>query len=387
MRLSARLFLLVALAVFSLMVGGYLYLLVSVIGSPVQSDEYWTRAIYDYKQYAASEIKEPKLIILSGSNGMFGVDTALLEQSTGRKAVNMAIHGDLDISFLYQQLKDTMKEGDWVVMPLEYEYYLDSHELSLEFVSSMVAWGKDIYIDRLSPVDYLQFLVAVPKMRVFAGLVQKDVPKILRRGQNKHYKNPETAINEVLANNRNTQVRFNGYTHFSLSERGDIDAPFKHQKNVLGMARKGEEYLPPGYEISPRFIDYFHRIKELVEGLNGKVMLTWPVSIRNPLFNLMRPDDQQRVEDFTEQLEGFGIRIDCHPAYFNLDYRLFFDTSYHLNMKGKSLRTKRLLQCMQAQGIGMTVPPHESAAKGMRWSEILPKVRKQELDAIKGKVR
>ncbi|TNC82435.1 MAG: hypothetical protein C9356_03140 [Oleiphilus sp.] len=384
MRLNAHHYLLSVVAIFCVFAGLYAYLLNSVIGSTLQTDEYWTRAIYDYKQHAAKQSEAPKVIVLSGSNGMFGVDSSLLGQTLGRKAVNLAIHGDLDISFLYQQLSETMAPGDWVLMPLEYEYYTESKDLSLEFVSSMVAWGEDIYLKHLSLPEYVKFLVSIPKQRMWAGLVRGGAPRILRRGQPTLYEDPETIINEVLKNNRAKPARFNGYTHLSLNLEGDIDAPYRHQKNVLEFVRKGETYLPENFEVSSRFIRYFKKIEALVAEREGHLLLTWPVSVRNPHFDLGKPVFQQRAAHFVRTLGESNIQIACHPAYFNLDYRLFFDTSYHLNTKGKRMRTKQLAECFQEKYADSKDTVAVSELEGFSWKRVLPTVRQQEIAALKG---
>ena len=47
--------------------GLYWLMLESIMGTPLVNDEYWTRAIYDYKQHKAENLGSPKMIVISGT--------------------------------------------------------------------------------------------------------------------------------------------------------------------------------------------------------------------------------------------------------------------------------------------------------------------------------
>jgi len=235
-------------------------------------------------------------------------------------------------------------------MPFEYSYYSASKTLTLEFVLHMTAWGEDIYLQKLSLIDYLMFIKDVPKTRVWMGLVEPTYAKRLRFGQKPLYKGPNEIISDVLRNNqRKKRVVFAGYSHQSLNLKGDIDASESTQKSVVDIVKKPDNYEPylnleDG--LSDHFIHHYKRIQALAEERKAQLVLTWPASIRHPGLDLTTQKDQLRIERLIALLSDNGIEIECNPAFFNLDYRMFYDTAYHLNVRGSILRTEALAQCL-----------------------------------------
>ncbi|HEY9676792.1 MAG TPA: hypothetical protein V6C76_02235 [Drouetiella sp.] len=65
----------------------------------------------------------PKIIIASGSNSFFGIDGSMMEQAFHRKVVNMGLCVIFPLSYLLEEIKDSIKPGDVVVMPLEFSFY------------------------------------------------------------------------------------------------------------------------------------------------------------------------------------------------------------------------------------------------------------------------
>lgn len=350
MKYSPRIFLIVALSVFVGLCAAYIFAFESILGSPRVSDEYWTRALYDYKHYAAKEIEGPKLVVLSGSNSLFGINSDLLEARMERETVNLAIHADMDINFLYQQASDVLSEGDLLVMPLEYSYYNATKTLTLEFVLYMTAFGDDIYLRKLSLIDYLMFIKDVPKTRVWRGLVEPLHAKRLRLGQKVLYTGPKGIVSDVLRNNqRLKRVVYTDYSHKSLNLKGDIVASRSAHKvvhDIVNLPDKHEPYLNLEDGLSDHFIRHFKRIQALAEERKAQLVLTWPVSIRHAGLDLTTQKGQLRIERLISLLSDNGIEIQCNPAFFNLDYRLFYDTAYHLNERGRILRTEALAQCL-----------------------------------------
>ena len=57
--------------------------------------EHWLSDVYFAKEYRAAHIVEPKVIIVSGSNSLFGFDSKTLENLIGKPVVNLAGHAAL----------------------------------------------------------------------------------------------------------------------------------------------------------------------------------------------------------------------------------------------------------------------------------------------------
>lgn len=66
---------------------------------------------------------DPEIIILSGSNSLFGFSAKKLNDIYGIRTVNAAVHGGLGIDYMLYYGRKFFKEGRVFILPLEYELY------------------------------------------------------------------------------------------------------------------------------------------------------------------------------------------------------------------------------------------------------------------------
>lgn len=78
MKLTEKRFVVMAFLSLLVMASLYLGMFKYQLGSPVKA-EWWIKNTYDIKDYIASSIKGPKIIIASGSNSLFGIDGSIIE--------------------------------------------------------------------------------------------------------------------------------------------------------------------------------------------------------------------------------------------------------------------------------------------------------------------
>lgn len=76
----------------------------------------------DYAAHAAS----PKLVVFAGSNARFSHRCEAIERLLSVPCVNFGISRGIGLDYLFSALEPTLRAGDIVYMPLEYEGYLDS---------------------------------------------------------------------------------------------------------------------------------------------------------------------------------------------------------------------------------------------------------------------
>lgn len=81
---------------------------------------------YDYMTSSGS----PKLVIVSGSNGTFGIDNDLLEKQTGYNVCNLAIQASLGQKYTFEMALDNLQSGDIVLIMSEYEFLLNYDNFS-----------------------------------------------------------------------------------------------------------------------------------------------------------------------------------------------------------------------------------------------------------------
>lgn len=334
---KAKRFLLQALAMLIIVFAGYLVAFGYQLGSHVKA-EWWVKNIYDYKGHLASSIEDRKILMVAGSNALFGLDSAVIEETTGYPVVNLAAHGALSLGFHYYKIKRHMKPGDIVVLPLELAHYYRDRELDW-FVDNMSAWGWEDYLGELSLYELLRFIALVPSKRIVDGVIKQNGTNPLV--------DPDEVIAEVERQSASSGPRWQGYSYRSLNKYGDFIVPLPPTDKPLRLFRDGNAYLQSAPSPTQAFLDWFSKIRELVDQRGGQLIVTWPITIRNKGFDLSRSAHQHKAEEFKKQLAKQGITLQCNPALFNLDVKFFFDTQYHANKYGALIRSENLAACVK----------------------------------------
>jgi hypothetical protein len=301
---------------------------------------FWVKNVYQYKEYLAKKTQGRKIIVIAGSNGLFGINSSILSSEFGIDVINLSSHVSLDLDFYYFMLEKYIKNGDIVIMPLEFVYY--KQERFNDFhINNMMAWGQKDYLDHLNIYEYIQFIMSIPKERIFKGLYYIE-------NKSESYKDESTIVKEVnFVNDYGVPNKWRQYSHKSLNKSGNFNIDATPTDDLLRLYDEGIEYYDINTEISSKFIKSFYKIQKLVDSHNGRLILTWPVTIKNKKFDLSQEKYINYTLSFKNRLKKEGINIQCNPASFNMDVDNFFDTIYHLNLRGANKNTSNLASCMK----------------------------------------
>lgn len=332
MKFTAKTFLLSAAGYFLLLCTLYYACFIYSCGRYINA-EWWIKDIYEYKFVLNSLIESPRIIIAGGSNSLFGMNSDIVNKITGHNVINIASHAGLDISFHYYKIKEYMRDGDIVVIPLEFYYYYNDDPYTEWFINNMIAWGKEDYIDRLNIIDLAKFIFHVKITSIVRLIFNEKEPPLNKK---------PVILFTVL---KSSGHRWNDYSFKSLDRNGEINIDAEPDASVRKLKDKGIPYTRD-LAISDHFVNYYKKIEKIVKQRNGKLILAWPVSIRNHLFDLADKDHQDSVFQLAEKLKKESIVVSCDPAMFNMDIQYFFNTEYHLNKKGGQIRSERLARCI-----------------------------------------
>jgi hypothetical protein len=289
--------------------------------------EHWLSDVYFAKEYRAAHIVEPKIIVVSGSNSLFGFDSKTLENLIGKPVVNIAGHAGLSLEFHIKMVEKFAKAGDLIVMPLELGYYAASPDISSWQVANMSSWGAR-YMD-WSP----ELLLSYFRHSSFTSLLTRT---LIRRIPSD---SPDKVLATVEANSTIGAIEWHGYSYKSMSSRGDILLTSAPQ-----IAIHDDSYS--NGEVSDFAIRQLQALKAHLTERGATLMLTWPVTMRNPLFDLRRPKDQSIVQSIKNRLSAEGLPIACNPEAFQFERQYFLETSYHINAEAAERRMESLAACM-----------------------------------------
>jgi hypothetical protein len=83
---------------------------------------------HDMVEWKLARLREPgrppHVVVVSGSNALYSVDSAALAEAVGMPATNLGVHWGIGLHAA-ELAADVVVGGDIVLMPLEYEYYED----------------------------------------------------------------------------------------------------------------------------------------------------------------------------------------------------------------------------------------------------------------------
>ena len=79
---------------------------------------YTASIIEKYKRLQS--LPSPKIVLIAGSNFAYGINSEIIEKSFQKPVVNMAMHYDYGTDFMLRQIQNELHVGDTVIMGFEY---------------------------------------------------------------------------------------------------------------------------------------------------------------------------------------------------------------------------------------------------------------------------
>jgi hypothetical protein len=264
------------------------------------------------KNYAIST-NNPKIIFLSGSNGMFGIRTDIIEKEIKRKVVNYCTHAGLG-NYIFENVKEILQENDIIILPLEYNYY-SSKKLGQKPIKASTEYeyiiGFDYkqflklsFIEKLRTVSYFMFNLYKFKKSDLSKIEENSYSKLNKNGDNISYR----LLNDVYSNK-------NSYLSEIKDEYNEEDT-------------NGELKL---------FLQWCYLRHIKVYAIAPNINHQKETSLNEQKFF-------QHIQNFYKQnnVEFLG---NFEDGFFKTDE--MFDTSYHLNTKGQNKRTQYLIKLIK----------------------------------------
>lgn len=312
----------------------YLLLYFFQLNASVGAD-YWISNAYKYKDYRAKSIQSKKIIIIGGSNALFGINSEIIQRITGYPVLNLAMHAGLDMDYFYYKVKQHIKKEDIVVMPLEFTYYTQGDDTTNLFSNNMMSWGRN-YLYQLSLTDFLKFFLVAEPDRVLVGAMKQ----IETKGKNLEALTQKKVVDSLQEIWSKEGEKWRGYSYKSLNHFGDVNV------NLPVDNKTGSAYLNIDQNVSLHFLKVYTKIDRLVKENRGKLYLTYPVTMKTEKFDLSTIESRLKVDNLERSLNELNIKLYCNPALFNLDVGYFFNTDYHPNMYGALVRSENLATCL-----------------------------------------
>lgn len=262
-----------------------------------------------------------RIVLVGGSNLAFGVDSTILERATGCQVVNMGMNGYLGVKFMLEEIAPYLRPSDIVVTAFEHDNYHKSV--------------------RGTPADLLMIVKARPASFFRLDLSQrleviKAIPYVAQR---KVFRLTNDSLRTVFLQVYDPQV----LTELDLDNIESVSGFTKHGDLVSHLGIQWPYGIEDGADITrlPRDADVIPLLQRftLEFQARGIHMLVSHTSVMKEYYAR-----HQRTIDETYAImrKSPPLVVLSPPAAYVYDEDLFFDTVYHLNARGRKLRSERL---------------------------------------------
>lgn len=264
----------------------------------------------------------PKLIIHSGSNTAYGIDSALLEELLGNKysVVNYGCNQGTPACFYYDVIADFIKEGDIVVhAPEVKDYQWGYHDMNV------TTWQifEGAY-EAYSHVDIRNYINIFNSFSSFNGSRYSMTPR-----------------------------SYEDYTSETVNTYGDY-IKLKEGTTIQGTI---DGYLAAGgigpLDMNPKllssnYVSYLNREFDNITAAGGKVYISFCAVMKIYLNAASQTAERQTAYKNAVIANVHGTVI-SEPQTYTLDYKYFYNSVYHLGTEGSQLRTRLLAKDLLSQ--------------------------------------
>lgn len=266
------------------------------------------------KHQRLASLPSPKIVLIGGSNLAYGIDSAILEQETKCPVVNMGMNGYLGARLMLAEATPFLKKSDIVVISLEYQNFFNSIDGNNTDQLMLAKANPEVW-SYLSPQQQWRAIVGLPLV------AQQKLFRLIR-----------------------SAMSFNDGSNFDMSEQIETFAGFNKYGDLTShLALEWPYDDTDRFELSKRTPD--PDIVPLLQSFTAKMSERGVKTIYS--YSPLKRDFYQAHEKAIDALHarmtaGGAVTVPQPPTTFVYDSPLFFDSIYHLNVKGRPLRSKQL---------------------------------------------
>lgn len=254
----------------------------------------------------------PKIVVVGGSNVLYGVDGGLIESTTPFSVVNYGLRAETPVSFYEKEIAPHVEQGDIILLMLEYGYYYGaSDEMAVAYLLQTYPRG----IPSLIPEYFSRF---------------PDYTRAMFPDQFMHYLNGVPERNNMIL----TMDQYGGSVDLLDYQGYFID-------------EVGADRIRSEDEIDRDFVTQINGFAQRMAKKGVHVALAYPVYWDQLIQE--RPGRSNALDEYLRT--NLTIPVLGTPARYAFPVIYLANSPYHVNREGRELRTKYLLEDLDAAGL------------------------------------
>lgn len=257
----------------------------------------------------------PRIILVGGSNVSFGIDAELMQRTLDIPVINDGLHAGLGVAPL-RELRDYIRPGDVIIISLEYQLFSsrDVMDGDLAFLSDWIEYspGRIKYLSdpwRQAPALY-------------ATMLQRKVNR---------------QLNTYLFGGSLAGVR-----NVFIGTKYDSNGDFVGHLNQASTPRRKISFEP--YPVSAPQKEIFDFLEQFQQTAREKGVMVYFEAPASRESNCETAGTTSMTNFFKTFEQRSSIPVLTPLDLVCLPDKYFFDTAYHLNAKGRQVRTLRLIE-------------------------------------------
>ncbi len=286
-------------------------------GRPTPSSQ-WIADAYAIKTAAADRAPAPRLVIVAGSNALFGIDSKMVEEATGMSVVNMGVNAGLLLPYVLLKSQQTLRRGDVVIMPLEYHFYTYDGVPNVQMIDQI--WSRDpSFFWDLTFSEQLRMVWMTSASRLMEGLAA--------RGGERAMCGP--------------------YGFANIDERGDQTHTSAEEAQQWAYDWDAlEPELPRRYGADARHREGWQWLERYARWAkrNGIRLIVMPPTMMEDPFYRADATERRFYEGLAQRVEALGIPFVGNPYDYMYGREYYFNTDYHLTDRGRNHHTRRIIR-------------------------------------------
>lgn len=285
------------------------------LGVPTPSSR-WVFDAYQHKIAAADKVLTPRVLIVAGSNAMFGIDSRQIEAYWQRPVINLAVNAGLGLPYILDISKRVARPGDVILMPMEYALYLDDGAPNAQIIDFVI--GRDLsYWRQLSLMQRLYFAASMAPERWVQGL-----------------RHPfDNAVTSGTYGAHHLDLR-GDQTHSSATDRTPADEAAVHTTKAWNYGAKAEKEKG-GWHLLSQYAKWAQENKVCV--------IAVPTVLQYHEKYDTDPQDVMFYSSVVSRVGAAGIPYVGSPRNFMYPDAWFFDTDHHLQDWARTRHTAKLI--------------------------------------------
>lgn len=282
----------------------FIYAIGFVLPSTPKANHYYLHSKVT-KDSLLNKVKSPRLIFLSGSSGVFGLNSQLFKDSLSINPVNASLTSPLGLVYILKNALPKIKKGDIVILAPEYDHYFNGFGYGNLDLTRMIF---DVNFDDIKNLEMKQWI------RLIKTSPRYFVSKF----------NP----NEYFGYNKKSV-----YTLNIFNEYGDSSYHWKFSRRSFKPA------VPLKNKFDNSVIKKIVTFNDAIEKKGGVMYISYPPYDEDSFNN-----NSDRIAQVIKALKDNKLKVLGTPEHYKFSKKYMFDTPYHLTKEGVDLRTNNLIE-------------------------------------------